>query len=199
MPEAKLTFQPINEGGTRIGLRHLEPPMHIEVLPHRITVDRGGTSVNQFIGETGYRWGGNRLLVSGRSPDKHSRMLVNHEGHVLFVLDPDEPITVERAVNLAQRRYTADEIGFTERYQRLDVTDPTTFERMTYAELILFTRTERRMTQQELAEAAGVSVPTIQRAEREGVRRLLAVTPGDKTHPLYNIVREGCRREIARR
>ena len=198
MHEAKITFQPINEGETRIGLQKLEPPMLIDVLPHKIIIERGGTRVNEFVGDTGYRWGGSRLLVNGRSPDLHSRMLVNHEGHVLFVHDPKEPITAGRAANLAQKRYSEDEIGFTERYRRLDVTDPASFDGLSYAELIRFARTERGMTQKELAVAAKVSVATIIRAEKGEVRRLLPVTPGDKRHPLYNIVVEGCRRERAK-
>lgn len=200
MPEAT-TFHPISEQvggqpvqGTRIEFQHVQPPMTVDVFPNRLQVVQAGIQTHELNGPTGYRWGGRKLLVNGRSEDGHSRLLVNQKGIVLFAHDPSEPITPDRARKFAPWQPTEEEFGFTERYPRLDVTDPSTFDNVGYGDVVRFTRTELGLTQQQLAGELYVSLSTIIRLEQGKIPKWFQI--GEKGTPLYDIQRESCRKAI---
>jgi len=151
-------------------------PTSVNIFPQEITVTvgEGEEPRHKLPGTSSVRYGGEQLLIDTRGTDRKSRLLINADGKVVTIDNSDQATDNRLLASLIGGdifKHPSDElIDYAELFANVNIMEPSSFEPLTFGQVIRFFREEVGWTQEQLAERSDLKTLAVTRLET-GVTR----------------------------
>jgi len=165
-----VSFAPIintQQGGEKVGTSiKLEtvPLMDIAVFPH-LVIFRRGENRSKLEGQAQFRWGGKKLMVDARS--ENEQLLIDHSGKTVWIRDPQTQIKGQEIDLFTGKpiKRTRGHIDFKKIFAGVTITDESTFDSLTFGQIIRFFREEDDLTLEQYATRANLTTMMVSNLE----------------------------------